>query len=454
VSKRKAKAAPAATEWYVPLLQPDPQLEGGLAPSYTRDLAALRQAFAERGPFRGLMVHAAKIADINYVNFHASIRRLAERKAKLDSVRLLGTQPLPAMLPRQITRQVDKAGNLVRASIQERPAPGDAPQPGDRPGFAISKVSTYRSGDGELIGQWVQERPEDVARVESARTFVEGLLEGKPPAPLIQPPAASDDDLLCVYPMGDPHFGMRAHAPEAGENFDLTIAERQTKAVVDRLVHAAPPARHALLLNLGDFFHADDDSAQTKRSKNQLDVDGRYHRVLRVGAWTLAHLIYRLLEKHETVEVWNERGNHDDTSALVLQVALGMHFTGNPRVTVNESPAYFHFREFGRCLIGATHGDGPKEGELPGIMAHDAAESWGRTKFRTFHRGHFHHDMVKDLTGCTVETHRTLAASDAWHRKSGYRAPRDMKVITYHARFGEIARTRVNLDMIGELAAA
>jgi len=81
-------------------------------------------------------------------------------------------------------------------------------------------------------------------------------------------------------------------------------------------------------------------------------------------------------------------------------------------------------------------------------MANDEPEAWGRTKHRVFHRGHFHHDRVIDLTGGTVETHRTLAASDAWHRKTGYRAKRDMKAITYHRAFGEIARSRVNLDMV------
>lgn len=166
----------------------------------------------------------------------------------------------------------------------------------------------------------------------------------------------------------------------------------------------------------------------------------------------MVHLINRLLEKHSRVIVLNERGNHDDISALVLSISLSMHFANNPRVQIEASPAYFHFHEHGAVLLGFTHGDGPKEGDLPGIMANDEPEAWGRTKYRVWHRGHFHHDMVKDLTGATVETHRTLAASDAWHRKSGYRAQRDAKRIDYHRQFGEVERVRVNIDMLKAVA--
>ena len=321
-------------------------------------------------------------------------------------------------------------------------------------GFRIRGVSTYYNKEGQLAGQWVKSQVDKEQQEALVRTFVQSLCESVPPAPLVAASPHVNDDLLCLYPLGDPHFGMRAHAPEAGENFDLDIAEARTKQAVDFLVGAAPPAKTAILLNLGDFFHADDNSGMTRQSGNKLDVDGRHHRVLKVGAWTMVHLIHRLLEKHEIVEVENERGNHDDISALTLTLALSMHFSRNPRVKVNDSPAYFHFREFGVNLLGFTHGDGPKAEMLPGIMAHDEPAAWGRTKHRVFHRGHYHNDKVDDKVGCTVETHRTLAASDAWHRKSGYRSKSSMKVITYHKDLGELGRTQFHVDTMGERDAA
>jgi hypothetical protein len=283
------------------------------------------------------------------------------------------------------------------------------------------------------------------------RAFVEGLCETIPPAPLVPTPTFRDKDLLCLYPMGDPHFGMRAHAPEAGEDFDLKINVIRHQAAIDYLVNTAPPSKQAILWNPGDFFHADDNTAMTRQSGNKLDVDGRHHEVLKVGAWTMVHLVHRLLEKHEIVEVICDRGNHDDISALALNLALSMHFINNPRVKVDDSPAYFHFREFGVNLLGFTHGDGAKEDALLGIMAHDQPEAWGRTKNRVFHRGHFHNDRVVDAVGGAIETHRTLAASDAWHRKSGYRSKSSMKVITYHLDRGELGRNQFHWDTMKDL---
>lgn len=355
--------------------------------------------------------------------------------------------PLPGMEIREVTDQYAADGTLKGFSVKQSATGDEVPLNPAMPGNIIKRISTNYRADGTIGQRWVIESPEQAAIAESVRAFVQGICEGRQPGPIASDALFCNDELLCVYPMGDPHFGMKAHAPEAGANFDLKIAETITKAVVDRLVSAAPPAKTAILANMGDFFHADDNSARTKQSGNPLDVDGRWHEVLRVGGWTMVHLVYRLLEKHSEVIVFNERGNHDDVSAIAMAVSLDMYFHNNPRVKIADPAPYYHFYEFGKNLLGFTHGDGAKENDLPVLMANDEPQAWGRTEHRVFHRGHFHHDREIDLTGCTVQTHRTLAASDAWHRKTGYRAKRSMKVITYHRDDGEISRNSVNLDV-------
>lgn len=399
--------------------------------------------------------YADALGSINKAATELKISRAAAQKAvRRHLARTLGERgavvPLPGMRVAEVTDQYDGRGNLKGYSVRQNGSGVESLVEIDKtlPGFALKRVSTNYRADGSIGQQWQIQSPERAALADSVRAFVEGICEGKQPGPPAYGPEATDNDLLCVYPMGDPHFGMRAHAPEAGENFDLKIAETITKAVVDRLVSAAPPAKTAILANMGDFFHADDNSARTKQSGNPLDVDGRWHEVLRVGGWTMVHLVYRLLEKHSEVIVFNERGNHDDVSAIAMAVALDMYFHNNPRVKIADPAPYYHFYEFGKNLLGFTHGDGAKENDLPVLMANDEPQAWGRTEHRVFHRGHFHHDREIDLTGCTVQTHRTLAASDAWHRKTGYRAKRSMKVITYHKDFGEISRNSVNLDVL------
>src|SRR3546814_14817310 len=94
---------------------------------------------------------------------------------------------------------------------------------------------------------------------------------------------------------------MRAWAAETGENFDLATAERLTFAAVDRISARTPSSHTALLLNLGDYFHADNGTNRTPRSGANLDVDGRFRQIAETGVRALIRCIERLLEKHQKI---------------------------------------------------------------------------------------------------------------------------------------------------------
>jgi hypothetical protein len=315
--------------------------------------------------------------------------------------------------------------------------------------YVVRGTSTLYDADGKPKLQWVKTRLDETKAREAVEEWVGWLVEdAKGLAPVITPPAFTHDDLLTVYPMGDPHFGMYAWAPEAGDDFDLDIAERLTYAAIDRLVASAPPSKHALILELGDFFHADDNSAATPKSGNRLDVDTRWARVMQVGLRAMVYVIKRALEKHELVTVRIVAGNHDPHSSFALALGLDAYFNSNERVTIDLDPNVFWYYKFGKVLIGATHGDTCKTDKLPAIMACDRSEDWGQTRFRYYYHGHIHHDSVKELPGCMVESFRTLAARDAWHSGAGYRSGRDMRCIVHHKDFGEIERHRCDVAML------
>ena len=316
-------------------------------------------------------------------------------------------------------------------------------------GHFIKGASTLVGPDGEIKAQWVKTRAIERDRFDS---IVEAMAEAAAPwrglADPAQVNASTNEDLLCVYPMGDPHLGMYAWSRETGNDFDLEQAERALVGAVDHLVGLAPPARDGLIINLGDFFHADNSSNQTARSGHALDVDTRWAKVLTVGVKTMRRCIDRALEKHERVRVINEIGNHDDHSAIMLSIALAQFYEREPRVWIDTSPEPFHWHRFGRCLIGVTHGHDTKPADLPGVMATDRAADWGETIHRHWYTGHVHHDTLKEYPGCTVETFRTLAARDRWHHGKGYRAGRDMKVDVLHREHGRIARHTVGIHQL------
>lgn len=316
-------------------------------------------------------------------------------------------------------------------------------------GYIVKGVSTFYDKDGKPRGQWVKSSADMDRQAELMRIAVAALSEEvKGLAKPVKEPAAALSELLCVYPMGDPHFGLYAWAKECGDNFDLNEARRLTLGAVDRLVASAPASETAILLPLGDVFHANDQSNQTPAHKHQLDVDSRFVHVLQVGIETYRHAIRRMLEKHRKVVVRFVAGNHDPQAVWALAFTIAAYFDNEPRVEVDLSPAKHWFYRFGKVLIGATHGDTTKPEQLLGVMACDRAEDWGKTKHRHWYCGHVHHSSVKEYPGVTVETFRTLAASDAYAAGHGYRAGRDMRLIVLHSEHGEIERHRCDVGMV------
>lgn len=340
----------------------------------------------------------------------------------------------------------------VQGALQRRGFLGGivaSPERDGGKGYVVKGVSTYFDKDGVQRGQWVKTKLDDEMRESLVREFVNSMAEPiRAMSPLVAPPIGTDDDLLVVYPMGDPHFGMYSWAAETGDDFSLEEAERVTCAAIDRLVAMAPNATEATLLNLGDFYHADDSRNVTPGHGNMLDVDTRYAKVMQVGAKAMRWCIIRLLEKHQTVRVRNVRGNHDPHAAFALAMALDAYFENNPRVIVDMSPAAHTFQRFGKVLIGECHGDMTKPADLPGVMMNDAREHISDTTFWHWHCGHVHHDSLKEYQNVTVEHHRTLAGKDAWHAAKGYRSGRTMKAITYHKDYGEVHRSTCDIAML------
>jgi hypothetical protein len=324
------------------------------------------------------------------------------------------------------------------------------------PGFKVKGKSILYKADPETgqlraTQQWVKTQIEDDHKLsilmDAAQDFAEPFQNL---STFVPEPAKGEyeKDLMSVYPMGDPHFGMYAWAMECGDDFNLEICERTLVNAVDRLVSLSPPSEQALILNLGDFFHADNMQNMTARSGHVLDVDTRWPKVLQLGLRAIRRCIDRALEKHRIVHVINEIGNHDDHSSMFLSVFLEGYYRNNPRVQINTSPSTFHWLRHGKCFIGVTHGHNTKPQQLGQIMATDRPKDWGETRHRYWYTGHVHHDSLKEYHGCTVETFRTLAAKDAWHSAKGYRSLRDMKCDVLHKEHGKQVRFTVTIDQV------
>lgn len=199
-----------------------------------------------------------------------------------------------------------------------------------------------------------------------------------------------------------------------------------------------------------DFQHSDNMENRTAASGAPLDVDGRYAKVLEACIRLATTLIDLALQKHEVVRWRSAIGNHNAHSALMMNQFVKAYYRNEPRVIVHDSPSMFMYHQFGKVLIGVTHGNTVKPDALGEIMAVDCESIWSDTKYRYWYLGHVHHQSVKEYRSCIVETFRTLAGKDAWHAGSGYRSGQDMKCITLHKDYGEISRNTVSVAQLQE----
>jgi hypothetical protein len=319
---------------------------------------------------------------------------------------------------------------------------------GTAPGYVMGKVTVQRDKEGGVERTWERQSPDDKQQEESLRLFAETLADSvKGLAPRTECPATTTAELLSVIPIGDPHFGLKVWHAEGGGNFDLDIAERLTQGAIDRLTDSAPRSHTAILLNLGDHFHLDS-QANTTTAGTPVDADGRWAKIQQVGLRAMIHCVNRLLERHQRVIVRINRGNHDKHSAYALSLMLSCYFHNEPRVEVDLSPAAVWYFQFGRVLLGSTHGDTIKGDKLVGVMAADRPVQWGETRHRYWLVGHVHHTDKKEYPGGMVEYFRTLAVGDAWHHGQGYRSGRDMCLIVLHKDHGEVERHRVDAGML------
>lgn len=313
-------------------------------------------------------------------------------------------------------------------------------------GLRTTGTSTLYDAEGNVKLVWEKTgQAERLPPEQLAATIRDALNDYEPPAAFTSHIPETDAELATVYPLADWHMGLLSWKPETGANYDLTIADAVLRSSMQRLITASPSSDQAVILGLGDLLHTDGFEPQTRKSRNILDVDGRYPKILSAATKIVMHVVDLALQRHGRVLIRMLPGNHDEQSAVALALALSLYYQNNDRVTVDDDPGRFWFWKWGKVLLGATHGDAAKMKDMPLIMATREPKAWGTSRFRHCFTGHVHHDSAIERLGVTVESFQTPAAPDSWHIAQGYRAARSVKSITYSRNDGEITRTRVNL---------
>jgi len=226
-----------------------------------------------------------------------------------------------------------------------------------------------------------------------------------------------------------------------GSDYDLSIGENNLLDTVERAVDKSEACDEAVIAQLGDFLHLDDAKNATPGSGHQLDVDGRFEKVVEVAVRSLRYCVNIALQKHKRVRLVVKPGNHDPSSTALLRAAMKGYFDQEPRLIVDDCYMPISTVEFGQVLLGFTHGHGPKPVRMVPTLAVDYREEWGRCAFRYIHHGHLHNRRVFEEQECLVECHRALTSRDQWTSEMGFRSGRDMQTIMYDRELGEADRS-------------
>ena len=353
---------------------------------------------------------------------------------------LLGTKPvLPGFEISKTSTTTNADGEVKSQTVQQKPEHG--PEWEMPATHVLGKITANIDADGRVIQQWVRALPAENNYIEAIKAAFADLA----PIDLVPFPPATDANLMSVYPIADQHNGLLSWGRETGESYDLEIGAQRLRTSAQRLIGLAPPSERALILNLGDWQHTDDQKNMTPRSGNILDVDSRYFKILVAGVQLMRDVIELALQKHGNVLVHNVPGNHDPHASKALTVALMHAYMNNPRVVISSEPDEFFFHRFGQTLIGATHGDKCKPDKMAMSMAVRRREDWGATAYHWFLFGHIHHETLKEVGDVRCESFQTLAAKDAYSSHAGYNSGQSLNCITLHVEDGEIGRHRVNI---------
>lgn len=347
----------------------------------------------------------------------------------------------------QITAARLKAEGLTRAEIAEQMGLTKRQVKSRLSGIdpAIQQAMKHVGTDMEPSMVWIKDEGYSVQlkpRGDDPVDMVERIAEafdGVTVAAPVVAPLSVNEDLLTMYPVFDFHYGMLAWGAETGQDYDTKLAESDLHTALEKTFAMTPNSKEALLLIGGDFFHANDNSAETPKSKHKLDVDGRHKRVLRSGVELLAYVCERLLSKHEKVTVRVLEGNHDQESHEVLTIGLDQRYRDNERLTVDMREKDLFDMQWGDCLIAAHHGDKSKPERLALHIA-DNVEYWSETYHRHVYTGHIHHHKALDLGAIQWESLRAFCPADAYAAGHHYSSRRQMQSVTFHKEDGVVLR--------------
>jgi hypothetical protein len=226
-------------------------------------------------------------------------------------------------------------------------------------------------------------------------------------------------DNMLEISIADLHMGKMSWGKESGEDYDSKIArQRFLYAINDIISRTQNQKFEKIVFPIGNDLLNSDTINGTTTKGTQLTNDSRWQKLF----FDVTHLMVEgidLLSQVANVELMWVPGNHDQMSSYYVTNYLAAWYRDSKNVRVDTSPTPRKYVEFGKCLIGFSHGSGDSK-RIPQLMQVEKPEAWGRTLWREYHLGDLHHEIVLENGGLIIRRMSSLTAADDWHSSMGF----------------------------------
>jgi len=334
-------------------------------------------------------------------------------------------------------------------------------------GVNIKNVDKYWLKNGSISAYIKVPGSDEVTFDELRQAFIEDLKKFAPVYPTIKRSSIDDPHLLIVDP-ADLHFGKYSTVSETGEETSTSVTKKRFSEGIDGLIDKVKGYKFDKIIYVGgnDIAHVDNPFNTTTKGTRQ-DVDGLWYESYLVGKQSTIEALDKLLTIADVHFVFCP-SNHDYITGFFLADAISSHYANNKNITFDVTPMHRKYIQYGKSLIGFTHADGAKEGDLPDLMKREAKQAYSISKYNYWLCHHIHHKITNAYKGttkvklekdhrdvtvintglsliaedyCHVEYVRTLTGTDSWHAKYGFlHAPKAMEAFIFHPLYGQVNR--------------
>ena len=295
--------------------------------------------------------------------------------------------------------------------------------------FLVNKWEVgAKNKDGDLkveplfqVKAFLSKRKDTEAVKKELESLKELAKEFPWPVSIVEQQVKKPSGLLLEVNVPDLHIGKLSWGLETGgPNYDVKIAEATFNNALEVLISRVKGySFDQILFILGnDLLNSDDIESRTTAG-TYVSSDARYHKTFAVARTMTIKAIQRL-KQLAPVKVIPVYGNHDRLSSWHLADSVEMFFTNDSEVTIDNRPRTRKYHQFGKVLLGFTHGDKGKKTDYPLIMATEEPVLFGSSKYREIHTGHLHKSQLDEQHGVRVRILPALCPADDWHSQNGF----------------------------------